>query len=138
MARAGGTMRRRPKTSPPGPSAGHWAVTPSWSSTVRTACGKRWPSRCGPGPICAGELARGAFEHGEAAYGVDILTRLYDIGSQPGGYLHNCLRGYPESEPKRSFHGLDNRSLMNVGLREGDAEAVWMDQGPNDMRGLPG
>ena len=43
----------------------------------------------GISPLLAGELAKGAFDHGMEAYGVDILERLWTLSQRDGGYLHD-------------------------------------------------
>lgn len=46
-------------------------------------------------PLVGGELARAAFEHGFETYGVDILTRYYQMISQNG---ETCLWYFPDGE----------------------------------------
>lgn len=53
----------------------------------------------GVSPICAGELAHGAFQNGFEPYGVDILTRILDLADRHDGYLPGCFKGKVETSP---------------------------------------
>jgi hypothetical protein len=64
--------------------------------------------------IVAGELARGAFEHGYERYGVDILERLLALAEETDGYLHCTYRGAMPSPPSRHFDPIDLRGRANV------------------------
>ncbi len=62
----------------------------------------------GVSPICAGELAHGAFEHGFEQYGTDILGRILDLAERHDNYLHGCFKGKLETEaPPTKFTCLD-------------------------------
>jgi hypothetical protein len=69
----------------------------------------------GVSTICAGELARGAFNNGFESYGVDILDRIIALAKTHGGYLHNTFKGkLPEPPPTTDFTPLalpDNTCL---------------------------
>lgn len=49
--------------------------------------------------IVAGELARGAFQHGFEDYGADILQRVRRLAGGHKGYLHCCFRGAAPERP---------------------------------------
>ena len=121
-----------------------WAMDPPYTR-------EQWP-RNGPPPgeymngsvcpIVAGELARAAFEHGEEAYGVDILRRVWELAEADGGHVHEAYRRVPAppEAPRPACEPLDLRGVANVGLdvREATPEApAWTSEGDNDMRGLP-
>jgi hypothetical protein len=95
----------------------------------------------GVSPLVAGELAKGAFDHGMEAYGADILERLWKLSERDGGYLHDTYKRLPEDPtlPKARFQFVDLRSLANRGLRHGAHKGVeaWLGEGDNDMRHLP-
>ncbi|HVN20839.1 MAG TPA: hypothetical protein VMU05_18775 [Dongiaceae bacterium] len=88
----------------------------------------------------AGELARGAFEHGFEEYGADILRRQKAIAERYRGYLPVTLRGKPAETPKRTFETLDLRKIANVDLGPGNAGVPgWIgDREPNhNLAGFP-
>ncbi len=94
----------------------------------------------GVSPICAGELARGAFEHGFDDYGVDILRRVGLLGEEFGGFLPGCLRGkLPDRPEDMALQTMSLREVANVDFHGGGAEGVpgWTGGGENDMSGLP-
>lgn len=93
----------------------------------------------GVSTITAGELARGAFEHGYEHYGVDILDRVRGWGEKHRDHLHCVLRGKMPELKGRTFHPLDLREQANCDFR-GDVEGEvtgWAGDGDNDMRNLP-
>lgn len=121
-----------------------WAMDPPYTK-------RQWP-RNGPPmgeymngaicPIVAGELARAAFEHGEEAYGADILRRVWALAEADGHHLHQAYRRLPASPepPCPVCEPLDLRGLANVGLDDRQARPgapAWTSEGDNDMRGLP-
>ena len=77
-------------------------------------------------PLVGGELARGAFEHGFEAYGVDILRRYWDLTERSGGsylWYHPELRpgiGTPET---LATDGWGSAAMLNA-LTEGLAGVV--------------
>jgi hypothetical protein len=89
--------------------------------------------------IVAGELAHGAFEHGEEAYGVDVLNRVLELAGKTGGYLHCTYRGAMEAEPGRSFTPLPLDSVANTDTRGNTVEGVagWTGEGENDLHEFP-
>ncbi len=86
--------------------------------------------------IVAGELARGAFAHGDPEYGVDILRRIGKLADRHGGHLHVCFNGNPQTRPPK-------RKMTVVDLaRQSNISAVWKTSGGwgdknNDLGGLP-
>jgi len=96
----------------------------------------------------AGELARGAFEHGFEEYGADILRRQKAIADRYRGYLPVTLRGAPVAVPKRTFKTLDLRGIANAGLGPGiPGVPGWeagggsglseLPTGPQEFQGVP-
>ncbi len=94
----------------------------------------------GVSPICAGELAHGAFEHGFEDYGVSILERIAALGEEFGGYLPGCFRGkLPERPEDMGLRTVSLREVANGDLHGDGAEGVpgWLGGGENDMSELP-
>jgi len=89
--------------------------------------------------IVAGELARGAFEHGFERYGVDILERVRQWGERHQGYLHCTYRGAMPEPPERAFEPLDIRQQANMDLASpARGEALsWADYPGNDLAQMP-
>jgi hypothetical protein len=89
--------------------------------------------------IVAGELARGAFEHGFENYGVDILNRIMDLARRTDNYLHCTYRGKMPEEPKRNFSTLDLREIANADFWGETIDGVmgWTNEGDNDLRSFP-
>ncbi len=89
----------------------------------------------------AGELARGACEHGFENYGADILTRISELAERTDGIVHFAYTGaWEPPPPAQQFTPLDLSSHATMDLREDGAEKTpgWMSEtGGNDMRGLP-
>lgn len=88
-------------------------------------------------PIVAGELARGAFEHGFESYGADILDRLIDLGKRHGGRFHCSYTGsMPEAPPPREFTPIDLSSVANADFHGAGAPGVpgWIGDPENDLR----
>lgn len=92
-------------------------------------------------PIVAGELARAAFEHGREAYGTDILNRVWALSERDGGAVHQSYRRLPDLPklPRTVFMPVPLAQVANRGLRHGAHRRVkaWLNEGENDMRGLP-
>jgi hypothetical protein len=96
----------------------------------------------GVGGHVAGELARGAFEFGEEAYGRSILDRLTDLGHRHGDKIWFCYTGsVPDPPAPPTFHPVDLSAYANMDLevRGGQASAPWMlgIRVGDDIRGLP-
>lgn len=93
----------------------------------------------------AGELARGALEHGHEAYGVDILERLRGLGEQPlmGGIVRFAWTGgWEPAPPPQQFVPVDLGEVANMDLRDHPpaGTASWLAEQPgsgNDLRHLP-
>lgn len=64
--------------------------------------------------IVAGELARGAFEHGYENYAIDILNRLADLARETDNFLECVYRGNMPKEPKRQFTVVDLKGTANA------------------------
>jgi hypothetical protein len=126
---------------PPG-SPGEWyAIYPPFGRGFGTDS-QRWQyMNAGVHGHAAGELARGAFEHGFERYGADILTRLGELGREHGGTVRFAYTGaYDPPPPAPQFTPLDISEQANMDLWDQGADGVpgWMggDAG-NDMRNLP-
>jgi hypothetical protein len=89
----------------------------------------------------AGELARGAFEHGFEAYGADILRRLLALGRQYGHRIYFAYTGaYDPPPPAQVFTPVDLGGQANMDLTDEGAPGVpgWMGGAKgNDLRNLP-
>ncbi len=90
-------------------------------------------------PICAGELARGAFEHGFEDYGLDILRRVYDLSAETNYLLDGCYKGAIPEPPDRTFIPLPLADVANTDFRgDRDNDAIgWSQEGENDLRQMP-
>jgi hypothetical protein len=64
--------------------------------------------------IVAGELAKGAFEHGFEEYGIDILQRIGAIAEKHDGYLHCAYKGQLLPRPETEFRTLDLSAFSNI------------------------
>ncbi len=85
----------------------------------------------------AGELARGAFEHGFEEYGADILRRQKAIADRYRGYLPVTLRGSGVETPHRIFQKLDMRNVANVDIGAGAPNVPgWVGDAGHDLREL--
>jgi hypothetical protein len=93
----------------------------------------------------AGELARGALEHGHEAYGADILERMRELGSRPemGGIVRFAWTGgWEAAPPAQRFTPLDLAPCATMDLHDQGAPGVgtWLSEkagNGNDLRGLP-
>ncbi len=93
----------------------------------------------GVSPIGAGELARGALEHGFERYGVDVLRRVYELAGRRGYMLHGCYKGAIPDPPPRRFSTVPLDENANTDLRgdvEGDVPG-WTGEDENDLRNMP-
>jgi hypothetical protein len=127
---------------PPG-SPGEWyAIYPPFGKGFDRH-GARWQyMNGGVGGHVAGELARGAFEHGHEAYGLDILQRLTDLGHKHGDKIYFSYTGsIPPPPPPPHYTTVSLAGLATMDLEDrGSATAQpWMQQGKpgDDLRGLP-
>lgn len=131
--------RRMPKSSP-----GEWyAIYPPFTRGFHKHHSV-WEYMGGVTTIVAGELAHGAFEHGDERYGVDILSRLLSLAEMHGDYLPCCFKGKVPERPKRRFRTLDLSPLANVDLRGNGASIPLSKRGMHfnselalDLTGLP-
>jgi hypothetical protein len=126
----------------PSGSPGEWyAIYPPFESGFGGKDDKWQYMNGGVHGHAAGELARGAFEHGWESYGADILERLRKLGKAHGERLYFAYTGaYEEPPPPQNFYPIDVASVANMDLR-GDVPseaAPWMLESPdNDLRNLP-
>jgi hypothetical protein len=94
----------------------------------------------GVSPIFAGELARGAFEHGFEAYGADVLGRVLDLTRSSGDQIWFAYTGAYPPVPEPRFTPVDLRTHANMDLAGQGAPGVprWMAAEPDDhLGGLP-
>jgi len=141
-------------------SPGEWyAIYPPFGRGFGDHNGKWQYMNGGVHGHAAGELARGAFEHGYESYGADILARLRALAhatagtgpSRGGDESRRVARqpivrfaytgAYEPPPPAQQFTPVDIAAAANMDLWDKGAEGVahWMmepDSG-NDMRGLP-
>ncbi len=89
--------------------------------------------------IVAGELSRGAFEHGFEEYGAGILDRLLELSEETGGFLHCTYRGAMEPPPERTFRPVSLKPVANTDTVGHTAEGVagWTGEGDNDLHQFP-
>ncbi len=88
--------------------------------------------------IVAGEVARGAFEHGFEDYAVDILRRQKQVAENHNGYLPVALRGKPPEWPQRRFDIIDLRPIANVDFGSGaDGVPGWLNEKDNNFEHMP-
>ena len=89
----------------------------------------------------AGELARGAFEHGFEGYGADILNRVLALAKKTDGIVHFAYTGAVEpARPSPQFSTVDLSGQANMDVTGEGAPGVpgWMDEQPdNDLRNVP-
>ncbi len=100
-----------------------------------------------------GELARGAFRHGDEIYGVETLLRALHLarseahwpvlthGEHGGtGMVRFCYTGaFPPAPAQPAYRPIDLSAQASMDFGPGGAGVPsWMGEGPgNDMRGLP-
>jgi len=126
---------------PPG-SPGEWyAIYPPFERGFGKDSQKWQYMNAGVHGHAAGELARGAFEHGFERYGADILRRLCELGRKHGRMVRFAYTGaYEPPPPPQKFTPMNIASQANMDLWDKGAQGVpaWMatDAG-NDMRNLP-
>lgn len=94
----------------------------------------------GVSTIAAGQLARGAFEHGYERYAVDILERVNALCEEYGGYLFAAFKGaLPEPPPPAVYEPLSIEAFANTDTHGAGADGVsgWVGDPEDDMRHLP-
>ncbi len=96
----------------------------------------------GIGGHVAGELARGAFEHGYETYGADILNRLLALGKQYDNKIYFAYTGaVPPPPPPPVFKTIPLGQLANMDHRITDPARPmqWMNakRVGDDLRNLP-
>jgi hypothetical protein len=88
--------------------------------------------------MVGGELAHGAFEHGNEAYGADILLRIKTIADRYHGYLPTTLRGKAVETPQRTFQELSIQAQANASHGKGAAGGpTWSNEPEMNLGGLP-
>jgi len=91
-------------------------------------------------PFVGGQLARGAFELGDEAYGVDILRRLDVLLEKHDNEFPYYYIGRHFPAPERRFEPLDLCALCNVDISGEKSEGVpaWQNRGTdNDFGVMP-
>lgn len=123
----------------PETSAGEWyAIYPPFEKGFHFP---KWEyMNGGVTTIAAGQLARGAFEHGYERYAVDILERVNALCEEYGGYLFTAFKGaLPEKPPQATYEPISVEELANTDTHGAGADGVpgWIGDPENDMRHLP-
>jgi len=126
---------------PPG-SPGEWySIYPPFGRGFGKDSGRWQYMNAGVHGHAAGELARGAFEHGFEEYGADTLLRLLELGRRHGGMVRFAYTGaYDPPPPPQTFVPVDISGQANMDLWDQGAPGVpgWMGGDPgNDVRNLP-
>jgi hypothetical protein len=96
----------------------------------------------GVGGHVAGELARGAFEHGYEEYGADILERLYELGKKYNNKIYFAYAGsIPPPPPSPSFKPVTLSTIVNMDSRitQDKNSLTWMNskRAGDDFTNLP-
>ncbi len=84
---------------PPGSPGERYAIYPPFGRGFGGDGGKWQYMNGGVHGHAAGELARGAFEHGFERYGADILERVLGLGREHGGTVRFAYTGAYEPPP---------------------------------------
>ncbi len=122
------TYQALKETLPPG-SPGEWyLIYPPFPKGYDGHCVPWQYMNGGVSPIVAGELARGAFEHGFEDYGVDILRRSLDLANRYGRIFHECYTGAFPPPPPRTFQplGLLPFAGCDASLIDSPATPTWV------------
>jgi hypothetical protein len=96
----------------------------------------------GVGGHVAGELARGAFENGYEAYGIDILERMFELGKKHNNKIYFSYTGalFPPP-PAPAFTPIDLSAYANMDTwNKGGKNAIpWMNSSRpgDDLRKMP-
>jgi hypothetical protein len=96
-------------------------------------------------PLVGAELAKAAFDHGMADYGVDILERIWALSQRDAHrvsetYFRTAWQEGDMIPPTPAdFTPIDLRGIAHIGLTCGATPDVpaWTGEGDNDMRSLP-
>ena len=96
----------------------------------------------GVGGHVAGELSRGAFEHGYESYGADILERLYELGKKYNNKIYFAYTGsIPPPPPAPTFKPVDLSTVVNMDSRITSEKnsLTWMNskRAGDDFKNLP-
>ncbi len=126
--------QQMPKTSP----GEYYMIYPPFGKGFEHQ-GPKWEyMNGGVTAIVAGELAKGAFEHGDESYGVDILNTMQAWADRYDGYLHCTLRGSMPKEEKLPLKKLNIKEHLNADVRGDSTRAIpWTGEGDNDLRRHP-
>ena len=96
----------------------------------------------GVGGHVAGELARGAFEHGYEPYATDILERLFELGKKYNNKIYFAYTGsVPPPPPPPTFKTIDLSKVANMNSRTTSEKNTisWMNskRAGDDFSNLP-
>ena len=130
-------IRREMPSSSPGEFYGIYP--PFQKNFTQNDPGQVW-EYCNGGVLTmvAGELARGAFQHGYEAYGADILSRMKAIADRYHGYLPVALRGKGVETPQRSFQQLSIREHANASHgKNASSVPLWSAEAEMNLSDLP-
>jgi hypothetical protein len=101
-------------------------------------CTKGWNERAGEYvnggifPFIGGELAAGAFRHGESAYGADLLARIYGLLQRYHGEFPYYWYSDLASRDPGELRVIDLARLCNVGFGGGAGVPQWTGEGPGN------
>jgi hypothetical protein len=100
-------------------SPGEWyAIYPPFERGFEIHGAKWQYMNGGVGGHVAGELARGAFEHGYENYATDILERLYELGKKYNNKIYFAYTGsIPPPPPPPTFKPVDLSNIANMDFR---------------------
>jgi len=133
------TYRGLSQSLPPG-SPGEWyTIYPPFGHGYGGHNGRWQYMNGGVTPIVAGELARGAFVHGQADYGVDILRRVAALSRQWGTTLQCTYTGAFEPQPEPVWRPLDLTSVANADThaKAYPGAMPWTNEPGNDLAACP-
>lgn len=99
---------------PPGAPGEWYAIYPPFEKFNDDHSGKWEYMNGGVVTIVAGELARGAFEHGFEDYALDILDRIAALAEKHDGYLHCTYKGSLPPRPPTEFTTVDLAPYCNA------------------------
>ena len=132
------TYQRIRKEMPASSPGEFYAIYPPFETGFQAEDAK-WEYMNGGVMSCtAGELARGAFDHGYERYGVDILRRQKAVADRYHGIIPAILRGKVPEAPARTFTAIDLRKVANADFGSG-APGVpgWTNEPGNDLASMP-
>ena len=140
------TYERIDREKPKGAAGAFYACYPPFENGWKHA--PKWHyMNGGLTPICAGELAHGAFNNGHEAFGVKLLRDVAALRTEKG-IIPGGTRGAPEQTPSRRFRPVDLSDVVNITMdtavdrrddkdRNKDRVPGWMGRPGNGMPGFP-